>query len=405
MIYIYSMLKPTKAFWQNSLLVIFSLIIACIAAELMLRVLFPEYTVEDPFLGYRMQPNFEYDENGFRNPKVLDSASIIAIGDSQTQGNNATSGEAWPYALRDITGQSIYSMAVGGYSAVQYAFLTEEAILMSPKLVIIALYTGNDLMEAEINTYSKPILAPLRNLDYKPVDSHVEEKATDYRAILGSGVEPHSLSYKILKVRKWIRANSKLYSMLGNATRSLREDVGLANDKNEKQEAIKEMAANNPDIAYVYDGNPKLETVMSPSYRLDTVDLTNPQTAEGWRITKERYTTMHKMLSDANIPHLTIIIPTKEKVYLDYMEKVNEEIPRSFTEYNNKESDLLWQIEQFCIEISMTCYSTLPDLSRALEDEIVIYGKSMDGHPKAAGYRVIAESIDKFLVENNFVSF
>ncbi|MCK6370549.1 MAG: hypothetical protein L6Q83_04325, partial [Gammaproteobacteria bacterium] len=74
--------------------------------------------VADPVLGHRPSPlHPEHDSNGFRNRTVPESVDFVALGDSQTYGDNADRESAWPQQLSALTGRAIYNMAFGGYSA------------------------------------------------------------------------------------------------------------------------------------------------------------------------------------------------------------------------------------------------------------------------------------------------
>ncbi len=115
-----------------------------------------EYLINDPLVGVRaptlypdlgnVGPN---DLLGFRNLGVPNAADIVAIGDSQTYGNNAIFHENWPSLLREMLppGIEVYSMATGGWGAVQYLYAFSKALQFQPRLVIVAFYTGNDPIE------------------------------------------------------------------------------------------------------------------------------------------------------------------------------------------------------------------------------------------------------------------
>src|SRR4030095_9459945 len=54
-----------------------------------------------------------FDDWGFRNRTVPDTADIVAIGDSHTYGNTATMDDSWPYVLGRLSGQKVYNMGLG----------------------------------------------------------------------------------------------------------------------------------------------------------------------------------------------------------------------------------------------------------------------------------------------------
>jgi hypothetical protein len=72
----------------------------------------------------------------------------VVLGDSQTHGNNASREKAWPQQLAAYTGSSTYQMAYGGWGPPQYRALVDDALALKPKIVIVALYAGNDLLDS-----------------------------------------------------------------------------------------------------------------------------------------------------------------------------------------------------------------------------------------------------------------
>lgn len=113
----------------------------------------------DPITGVRARPLLAAtpdglagptDLLGFRNRAVPDRAAVIAIGDSQTYGNNASLDENWPSQLgRELgSGRRLYAMATGGWGGVQYWDVFRKALAFRPRAVVVAFYAGNDPMES-----------------------------------------------------------------------------------------------------------------------------------------------------------------------------------------------------------------------------------------------------------------
>ncbi len=73
--------------------------------------------VGDKVLGAVPSPSAlaGFDRWGFRNPKVPETADIVAVGDSHTYGNTARMVDAWPYVLGQASGRQVYNMGLGGY--------------------------------------------------------------------------------------------------------------------------------------------------------------------------------------------------------------------------------------------------------------------------------------------------
>jgi len=121
--------------------------------------------INDPYTRVRARPFYPdiggYGPNdllGFRNSSVPTTSDIIVIGDSQTYGNNASLQNSWPQQMRDQLemsgiGVSVYTMAAGGWGAVQYLEMASYALLFRPQMIIVAFYTGNDPMDTFITAY------------------------------------------------------------------------------------------------------------------------------------------------------------------------------------------------------------------------------------------------------------
>jgi lysophospholipase L1-like esterase len=116
------------------------------------------FLINDPITLVRPQPLYPatygtgpHDILGFRNNGVPNISDIITIGDSQTYGNNAVYKENWPSQLSHLLEDKqpvVYSMAVGGWGAIQYLDMFSYAALFQPRIVIVAYYSGNDSLES-----------------------------------------------------------------------------------------------------------------------------------------------------------------------------------------------------------------------------------------------------------------
>src|SRR3954462_2215482 len=53
-------------------------------------------------------------------------------------------------------------MGVGGYGPVQYLVLTDQALQLSPKTIVVGLYLGNDLYDAYHLTYRNDAFVDMR---------------------------------------------------------------------------------------------------------------------------------------------------------------------------------------------------------------------------------------------------
>ena len=148
--------QSASAMWKLRLAaVLISSVVGLLFAEGILRAatLHPIHAtsnlVPHKHLGYTMDPALPgADANGFCNASVPDEVSIVAIGDSHTQGFGVDPADSWPVKLSEITTSSVYNMGVGGYGPAQYELLIDEALKMRPQHVVVGLYLGNDFADA-----------------------------------------------------------------------------------------------------------------------------------------------------------------------------------------------------------------------------------------------------------------
>ena len=397
------MLSPEKkkALRNNLILVGASLIFAGILGEVALRMIDTEPIVftDDPYLERRVVSGTDWDERGYHNEQALDRADIVAIGDSMTQGVNALREEAWPQVLGKVSGRTVYQMALGGYGAAQYKYLFEKALDLHPSTIVVGFYFGNDLYDAFHMVYGFDTWASYRDPAYTRNEELPDASDKTARETVVAGSKEGTFARSIFDLRLWVRNHSKIYALLGDATRSLREKLGLAHDIAEKAETVSDLANENPELVYVYRDGDNM-TYLSPVYRFEVINLDNPQTAEGWRITQQMFREMAESAREQNIDLIFAAIPTKELVYLTHLHERDGVVPEAFIEYEQKETELASEFDRFCAENSLSCFSFLPGMVDALSDHRKIYSDvTFGGHPNAVGYEVMGEDLARFLKE------
>ena len=104
----------------------------------------------DPVLLYRLEPHFapEIDANGFRNASAEGPFDIVYLGDSHTYGYGVVASQAMPRQIERLTGLKGYAFAMGGYGPAQYAHLSEQALDLQPRFLVVAMFLGNDVTDA-----------------------------------------------------------------------------------------------------------------------------------------------------------------------------------------------------------------------------------------------------------------
>ncbi len=386
----------------NLIIVILSTVFSLIFAEFILRLTLPDpivYMVKDPILGYRAIPGvLDYDENGYRNKMDTKNIDIIAIGDSQTDGLYAKEYESWPHVLGRKINKKVYQMALGQSGFPQYFYRLKKAIEMNPDLIIYGFYLGNDLFDTYKTVYELDYWKDYRKNKDNQNDKILseEKKFKQIRESIISGAADNGMKKKLFKFRLFLRDHSKLYALIGDSTRKLREKFGLAKNYNKKRKELNELAKKNQKDVYLV-GDEGVETILSPSYRLTTVDLSKAEIQEAFEIAKIMILKTQEELNKKNIDFLLLIIPTKERVYGEYFKRNNRIITDSLENILKKEDDVIKKTINFCINNNIKYYDVTPDLRDALMARNRIYYNSLDGHPTASGYAVIADSVAKYL--------
>ena len=389
----------------NLSLLIISLILSVLAAEVALRFVVKidreVEIVNDNILGKKAGARGSWDKNGFRNHSVPNKADIVIMGDSQTQGVNAKMDEAWPQVLARLSGKTVYQMAFIERGVPQHYFLLDQALEFDPSLVMVGLYLGNDLLDAYNLVYNYDFWQKWRLPESDGSDLQIRDE--EVRTMINYGVDKNSLSFYLIKLRQWLRSKSYFYALLGDGTRKIREALGLAETKEEKQRRIEQWISSHPEEGYIYPDD-KVKTILSPSYRLKTVDLSDPQTTEGWRLTQLMLKEMNSKINSYNKKFIIVIIPTKELVYGTFMKNKDIIIPENLVEIISKEDNLKNAVLQFCSEQNIICIDTTPALAQALQEGIRIYPESLNGHPLARGYEIIAKAVYNFLQSSNLLN-
>jgi lysophospholipase L1-like esterase len=347
-------------------------------------------TIPDPLLRYRLVPNTPgHDANGFRNASVRSQVDIVTLGDSQTWGVNVQSVDAWPQQLERLSGRPVYNMAVGGYGPVQYWMLTEKAVGFAPKVIIVGLYFGNDIYDAYALAYSNDNYAELRsnqacdemNIDTVKTRSQFywdEEK--NFHNNYGRS-SPTGWSF-------WLREHSAIGRLLNRA--------GLwpgATDVD--YEIDKAWARAYPDHGAVCE-DADIRTVFTTAYHLTGLDFDDPRVGEGLRITKEVLWRAHQKADKSGVKLLVLLIPTKELVYADLMQREGK-LNGTYARLVEMENQSRHDVESWCNEKRIRCVDALPNLQRAIAGRQQIYPSTTESHPNAAGYRVLAATVNEAL--------
>jgi lysophospholipase L1-like esterase len=326
--------------------------------------------IADTRLGQRMPPNRpDYDARGFRNRTVPANADIVAIGDSQTWGVNVEREDAWPQDLQKISHHTVYNMSLGGFGPIQYMVLSQEALELSPKVVIVAVYLGNDLFDAYSLAYRNDLYAGLRSPESGDLAHDTISQKVDglYKEILAAdsirGPATFFVAHSAILRFLMIPASEYWYASA--------------------------WARSHPDRYAVYDKG-GVKTVLTTGYRLSAVDLDEPRILEGLKITQRSLAKIRESMNDRSVKLLVVIIPTKEAVFAPSAGSV---LDPTYERLMHMEGSARQQLVDFCESNGIQVFDPLPALSQAVASRSQIYPQDTDGHPNAAGYNVLASAI------------
>jgi len=338
--------------------------------------------VRDDILGIKL-PGISggHDEWGFRNKKVPEAAEIVAIGDSHTYGNAAKMSEAWPHKLAELTGKSVYSLSMGGYGPNQYYYLLKtKALGLKPRLVICGLYMGDDFDNAFRITYGLNYWAFLRGAGLGNTDPDIWEKETK------TEVSWHK------RIRNWLSGHSIIYKLVINGV--------LAKIKGRFQ--VENASKIYPDTTSLILPDKNVREVFWPKAVLRGLDQESPSVKEGMRITFKLLHEMNAICASNHIEFIVAVIPTKESVFSRYLEH-NQKVAMS--DYIEKVIANEHLARQACFDAmkqdNIPYVDLLPAMEKASEGERLYFYGASDIHPNKNGYRVIAETISKYVATLN----
>jgi hypothetical protein len=328
--------------------------------------------VKDDVLGARLPAGRRgFDQWGFRNRTVPQTAEIVALGDSHTYGNTAKMNESWPSVLGRLSRHSVYNMGMGGYGPSQYYYLLTKAITLKPKVVICGLYLGDDFENAFTITYGLDHWSYLREGRSWKVDSDIW------------GVTAPSLGrQKALRV--WLSEHSLLYQLLFHSP-------ALGRLQGEVQ--IKTASARGDSIATLIVPEKNIMEAFIPKPMLTRLDQESRYVREGMRLTFRLLRDMNWICRDNDIRFLVVVIPTKEMVFSDFLEH-NTALNLSTVIDRLLVNERLAIQETFRAldDLSIPYVDALPALKRSAQNELYTRSAS-DMHPGKNGYFVIAQAV------------
>jgi lysophospholipase L1-like esterase len=375
----------------------------------------PRY-ISDPLLDVRGDPeSTEYDDAGFRNVGRPARATFVAIGDSQTEGSGVARDNSWPAQLARMTDSEVYQMAFGSYGPGQYVNLIDDALALSPAVVIVEFYPGNDLAEAYEWVYTKGRNPELRSSD--PEVLRAVAAADREHGALDSAWRATRDAEKGLydrPVRRWLNnrllERSKLAALYEQIEwrMSGRRSSLAADAQPARWDEIERITSRVPaDLLFAYEDG-SFRTVFTPQGRMPAMKLEDPRIAEGLRITLAVFDRI-AAATKGRAQLVALYIPTKEMVYGSRVRARSKSVPAAFEQRLEAEERVRSTLtnalqDERGIRVIDSLESLRSSLAIAglLDDEAPLYPDSWDGHPAAAGYEAIARAVsDAILLQGH----
>jgi hypothetical protein len=355
----------------------------------------------DPELGHRGNPVWrEYDESGFRNAVRPETAAIVAIGDSQTESQSVSRKNAWPQQLEAISGRRTYNMGLAGFGPAHYYALTDEALALSPELILVGLYAGNDFADAYLRVYEGGAAPELRsNIREETVESSPAEQPTaELAQEWHRAQQAADPSYRDWKhtLSEFVKTRFQLFALSRTLYRSVFVRVKLDRDNRPARWSTLQARAEaaDDDVLFAVEFG-AISTILTPSSSLSLLDReADPRIAEGWQLTLRAMRAMRERIGN-RADLIVLFIPTKELVYATWLREVNagQTFPEALERLAVVETALWRDTAAALDDTGIEYLDLLPALIGCLEVGEWPYNNNDDGHPIVCGNRAMAQAV------------
>jgi len=362
-----------------------------------------ERALPDRRLGTRPNPALpDHDAAGWRNAGRPERAAIVAIGDSQTYGDGVPREDAWPQRLGRDLGRSSYNLALGGYGPVQYLRLVDDALELSPELVAVAVYAGNDLADAYAAVHERGLAPellpdPAARAALAAAAAQRDELAEAWRATAAARRGPVRQALRDY-VTDPIERHSRLFG-LGRALarRVIPAPAASAAASHESWDRYAQRVASaDPNLLFAFR-DAVAATVLTPAARAAVLDPTDPRIEEGIRITLAALELAGERCGDRS--RLVVVgIPTKELVFAEHVSASGVAAPPVYTRLVEDERAFWSRLGNLLAERRISFVDTAPALRAALDRGDAPYPPDWDGHPGPAGNAAIALAVGRYAV-------
>lgn len=364
-----------KNFFGNSILILFSFIIAALIGELFLRIfldpvdyLMPTLVSDNTF-HVRVKPySAGHDKWGLRNKVVPENGDIIAIGDSMTYGYSASREGSWPMQLEKLLRRAVYNMGMGGWGPPQYFCVFQKyGLALNPNIAIFGLYLGNDLSESY--TY-RDIDCSNSSLDSQMTDTLIPTERK------GFGI-----------IRDWLAQNSIFYQFIKYNFGNLIKRASIVLSKIESNNVI---IVDTENVQGVF----KKGTIKR-------VSLSRQEILIGLSVMLNTLDRIEKLCIKHDIACYYVLINTKQMAYAKMINAshLEPEVKSSILEVVEAENEVRKRIIEYAAQQGLKIIEPLVTMQNEIKQKKMLYPLTEDIHPNSNGYRVIAKEISKIFYQ------
>ncbi len=349
--------------------------------------------VDDPELGQRGDPaNPRHDAWGFSNVHVPSSAPIVAVGDSQTYGISVAREEAWPQVLSERLSVPVYNSGIPAGGPVQYRVAAEQATTLSPKLVLVALYAGNDIADTLRDVFHRGLGADLSDealeAEYRQLEEAHGPLLEDITELFRktNGRRPDGawewFVKRVVAPVKVLGLGAAVVRAIGAATKP----PPLTGDAAWKAQLAKAEAR----AGYVsVVETPRARTILTAPYRAAAMGLSERRLAIGAELTLRAIARIQAACEAARCDVLVLQVPTKELVFAPLVDDATRH-PGLDALIAAETGARAWFSERLTAS-GVAVVDALPALRATLLDgSSSPYAEDPDGHPNAVGNAAIA---------------
>lgn len=358
--------------------------VAAVSSRAVHGLLMPPEQRDDPTLasangipaGNPYHP--EHDQAGYRNANRPEQADVVVLGDSQAYGSGVPRDEAWPARL------GAYNMALPGYGPGHILLQIDQALALHPREVIVAVYFGNDFADTFWLSSSEPALLADIDPDLRRAAEEARRRGpivSQDRVIVRGDRSPPS---RFARAATWAADHVKILGLFRAAWAQLTAAPPTPLLSRDFEQAAGSLDSRQRELAEPVSEE-GWRTILTPDYRGRVVDERDPRIRLGFEISLRAISAIRERTRAANASLLLVLIPTKESVFWP-RGRANAALQRLVANESRLREDLVASLQAQDIPY----IDMLPVLRSA---DAQPYFEDVDGHPNAAGHRLIADAV------------